>query len=467
MNNIDNHLPTHELQALDASHHLHPFTDTAQINARGTRVITKAEGVYLTDSEGVNLLDAMAGLWCVNIGYGRRELAEVATRQMIQLPYYNTFFMTSHPPVIELSAKLATLAPGDLNRVFFAGSGSEANDTNLRFVRHYWASMGKRDKTIIIARKNGYHGSTVGSASLGGMSGMHAQGGLPIPGIEHINQPYWYREGGDTSPEKFGLMRARELEETIERLGEGNVAAFIAEPIQGAGGVIIPPATYWPEIQRICDEREILLIVDEVICGFGRTGNWFGCETFGIRPDIITIAKGLSSGYQPIGGSIISEKIAEEFSANGGEFNHGYTYSGHPVASAVALENLRILDEENIVTNVAETTGPYLREKWLQLGDHPLVGEARICGMMGALELVADKNLRQPFLADEGTVGFICREHAFANGLIMRHVGDKMVISPPLVITKNEIDELVVLAHKTLDQTHTQLKAQGLMKGFA
>ncbi|MCF6321678.1 MAG: aspartate aminotransferase family protein [Rhizobiaceae bacterium] len=464
MNLVDNHLPTQELQALDAAHHMHPFSDTGQLNTKGVRVITKAQGVYLTDSDGNRLLDGMAGLWCVNIGYGRRELGEVAARQMTQLPYYNTFFQTSHPPVIELSRQLAKLAPGDLNRVFFAGSGSEANDTNIRFVRHYWASQDKPEKTVIIARKNGYHGSTIGAASLGGMSAMHAQGGLPIADIEYINQPYWYREGGELSPEEFGLLRARELEETIERLGENKVAAFIAEPVQGAGGVIIPPDTYWPEIQRICDKYEILLIVDEVICGFGRTGNWFGSETFNIKPDIITIAKGMSSGYQPIGGSIISEKIAKIFEDKAGEFNHGYTYSGHPVACAVASENLRILEEENIVDRVADDTGPYLREKWQSLSDHPLVGEARICGMMGALELVADKSGRKPFASEEGTVGFICREHSFANGLIMRHVGDKMIISPPLVISRSEIDELVELAHKTLDQTLEELNKQGLMQ---
>ena len=464
MNILDNHRATNELQALDAAHHLHPFTDTAQINAKGTRVITHASGVHLTDSNGEKLLDGMAGLWCVNIGYGRNELANAAARQMSQLPYYNTFFKTSHPPVIELSSTLARLAPGDLNRVFYAGSGSEANDTNIRFARHYWTSLGKPDKSIIIARKNGYHGSTLGAASLGGMSAMHAQGGLPIADIEHIAQPYWYAEGGDSSPEEFGFACARELEKTIDRLGEENVAAFIAEPVQGAGGVIIPPSTYWPEIQRICDAHEILLVVDEVICGFGRTGNWFGSQTFGIRPDIITIAKGMSSGYLPIGGSIIREEIAEVFGQKGGEFNHGYTYSGHPVACAVAIENLRIMEEEDIVTTVADVTAPYMEERWLSLADHPLVGEARIVGMMGALELAPEKSSRKPFASDEGDVGLICREHSFSNGLIMRHVGDKMVISPPLVITKSEIDKLVDLAHKSLDQTYAELKQRGMLK---
>ncbi|MCP4185038.1 MAG: aspartate aminotransferase family protein [Hyphomicrobiales bacterium] len=464
MNILDNHRATDELQALDAAHHLHPFTDTAQINANGARVITHASGVHLTDSNGEKLLDGMAGLWCVNIGYGRKELANAAARQMSQLPYYNTFFQTTHPPVIELSSTLARLAPADLNRVFYAGSGSEANDTNIRFARHYWASLGKPDKSIIIARKNGYHGSTLGAASLGGMSAMHAQGGLPIPDVEHIAQPYWYAEGRDNSPEEFGIACARELEFAIARLGEKNVAAFIAEPVQGAGGVIIPPSTYWPEIQRICDAHEILLIVDEVICGFGRTGNWFGSETFGIRPDIITIAKGMSSGYLPIGGSIIREEIAEVFSQKGGEFVHGYTYSGHPVACAVAIENLRIMEEEDVIATVADVSAPYLEERWLSLADHPLVGEARIVGMMGALELAPEKSSRKPFASDEGDVGLICREHSFSNGLIMRHVGDKMVMSPPLVITKSEIDELVELAHMSLDQTYADLKQRGMLK---
>ena len=464
MDHLTNFPSTADMQASDAAHHLHPFTDTAEINEKGARIITGADGVYLKDSEGNTMLDAMAGLWCVNIGYGRKELADVAYRQMQELPYYNTFFMTSHPPVIALSEKIADLMPGDLNRVFFAGSGSEANDTNIRLVRHYWASMGKPNKRIIISRKNAYHGSSMGSGSLGGMTGMHAQGGMPIPDITHIDQPYWYAEGGELSPEEFGLQRARALEAEIERLGEENVAAFIAEPVQGAGGVIIPPSTYWPEIQRICDAHEILLIADEVICAFGRTGNWFGSQTFNIRPDIMTIAKGLSSGYQPIGGSVISEKMAKDLDEHGGEFAHGYTYSGHPVASAVALENLRIMEEEQIVDTVRDTTAPYLTEKWAALADHPLVGEARNIGMMGALELTPDKSARAPFAAEAGTVGVICREFCFANGLVMRHVGDKMIISPPLVISNSEIDELADKAWKCLDLTLAEAKSRGLME---
>ncbi len=463
MDHLANHPTTADMQAADAAHHLHPFTDTAALNEKGARIITSAKGVMLRDSEGNDILDAMAGLWCVNIGYGRNELADVASRQMRELPYYNTFFQTSHPPVIALAEKIAALTPGDLNRTFFSCGGSDANDTNIRLVRHYWAALGKPGKRHIIARKNGYHGSAMGSASLGGMAAMHAQGGLPIPDISHIAQPYWYGEGGDLSPEEFGLKAARALAEEIERVGEDNVAAFIAEPVQGAGGVIVPPSTYWPEIQRICDAHEILLIADEVITGFGRTGAWFGAQTYGIRPDIITIAKGLSSGYQPIGGSVLSEHVAAVFAEKGGEFNHGYTYSGHPVAAAVALENLRILEEEGIVDTVARDTGPYLATRWAELGEHPLVGEARISGMMAALELSPDATGRKAF-AEAGAAGLICRDHCFAGNLVMRHVGDKMIISPPLVISRAEIDVLIERAHKALDLTMVDLKAQGLMR---
>ncbi|WP_170596521.1 aspartate aminotransferase family protein [Ruegeria arenilitoris] len=462
MSTITNHMPTAELQALDAAHHLHPFSANGALGKEGARVITRAKGVYLTDSEGEEILDAMAGLWCVNVGYGRDELAEVAARQMRELPYYNTFFKTTHVPAIALAAKLAELAPGGLNHVFFAAGGSEANDTNIRLVRTYWAEKGHPNKNIIISRHNAYHGSSVGSASLGGMAGMHAQGGIPIPNIHHINQPNWWAEGGDMTPEEFGLARAHELEEAILELGEDRVAAFIAEPVQGAGGVIVAPDTYWPEIQRICDKYDILLIADEVICGFGRTGSWFGSQTMNIRPHIMTIAKGLSSGYAPIGGSIVNDEIAEVI--GGTEFNHGYTYSGHPVAAAVALENLRILEEEKIVEHVRDVAAPYLKQKWEALVDHPLVGEAKIVGMMASIALTPDKASRAKFASDPGTVGYICRDRCFANNLIMRHVGDRMIISPPLVLTPADIDEMFVRIYKSLDEAQAEIIAQGLMK---
>jgi len=463
MRQITNHLPTADLQALDAAHHMHPFTTNDDLAKKGARIITRADGVTLTDSEGNQIIDGMAGLWCVNIGYGRKELADVAHRQMMDLPFYNTFFQTSHVPAIALAARIAELAPGDLNHVFFACSGSEANDTNIRMVRHYWALKGKPEKSVIISRKNGYHGSSLGSGSLGGMAAMHAQGGMPIPDIAHIDQPDWYSEGGDMTPEDFGLARARQLEEKIIELGVDRVAAFIGEPIQGAGGVIVPPATYWPEIQRICDHYGILLIADEVITGFGRTGNWFGCQTMGIRPHIMTIAKGLSSGYAPIGGSVVCDEVAQTIA--GDEFNHGYTYSGHPVAAAVALENLRIIEEEQVLDHVRDVAHPYLAERWHALGDHPLIDDTQLVGLMGSLALVPETGARTRFAADAGTAGYIVRERCFANNVIMRHVGDRMIIAPPLVITRDQIDDLMDRATVALTEGYEQLKSDGLLKG--
>ncbi|MEH6785915.1 MAG: aspartate aminotransferase family protein [Paracoccus sp. (in: a-proteobacteria)] len=461
MTMIQNHLPTAELQAIDAAHHMHPFTAGAELSAKGARVITRAEGVFLTDSDGNEILDGMAGLWCVNIGYGREELVQAAAEQMRQLPFYNTFFQTTHIPALSLAKRLAELAPGDLNHVFFNGSGSDSNDTNLRIVRHFWAAQGQPEKQVVISRWNGYHGSTMGAASLGGMKGMHAQGGLPIPGIVHIDQPDWWSEGGDMTPEEFGLERARQLEAKIEEIGPDKVAAFIAEPVQGAGGVIVPPETYWPEINRILAKYDILLIADEVICGFGRTGNWFGSQTMGMTPDIMTIAKGLTSGYAPMGGSILSDRVAKVINETG-EFAHGYTYSAHPVAAAVALENLRILDEDGIVDRVAKVTAPYLKARWESLTDHPMVGEAKIVGMMGSIALTPDKDSRAGFAADAGTVGLICRERCFANNLVMRHVGDRMIISPPLVISESEIDLLIERARTSIDQACQLVREQGL-----
>lgn len=443
---------------MDAEHHLHPFCDNGLLARKGTRIITRAEGVYVWDAEGHKLLDAFAGLWCVNLGYGRRELIDAAARQMQELPYYNSFFQCTSRPTIELAELITSLAPESISHAFFTGSGSEANDTILRMVRHFWAVQGKPERFNVIGRRNGYHGSTVAGASLGGMEAMHRQGGLPIPGIHHINQPYWFQEGGDLSPDEFGLQRARELEEKILELGPETVAAFIAEPIQGAGGVIIPPASYWPEIQRICRQYDVLLIVDEVICGFGRTGKWFGCDYFHVQPDIMPVAKGISSGYLPIGAVMFSRRIAEVLMEKGGELAHGYTYSGHPVCAAVALENVRILQRENIVERVDTDTGPYLQKRWLQLAGHPLVGEARIAGLVGAIELVPDKPARTPF-RERGKAGAMCRDFALDNGLILRATHDSMLLSPPLVITHEQIDELIDKTVRALDLTLEALRA--------
>lgn len=451
MKNPNSNPQTRQWQMLSRDHHLPPFTDYRQLNARGPRIITRASGVHLWDSEGNRILDGMAGLWCVNIGYGREELVEAASRQMRELPYYNLFFQTAHPPALELAKAIAELAPEGMNHVFFTGSGSEANDTVLRMVRHYWAVKGRPSKKVVIGRWNGYHGSTVAGVSLGGMKAMHGQGDLPIPGIEHIDQPYWYGEGGDLDPEEFGTRVAEQLESKILDLGEENVAAFIAEPIQGAGGVIIPPSSYWPKIREILDKYDILFAADEVICGFGRTGEWFGSQHYGLTPDFMSIAKGLTSGYLPMGGVVVRDEVVEVLE-EGGEFYHGFTYSGHPVAAAVALENIRILREEGIVERVRNETAPYLQRRWRQLAEHPLVGEARGIGMVAALELVKNKRSRERFPADLA-VGLQCREHCFGNGLVMRAVGDTMIIAPPLVIDPVEIDELITKAHRSLDQT--------------
>ncbi|MGF1446293.1 MAG: aspartate aminotransferase family protein [Pikeienuella sp.] len=461
MNITPNLRPTGDYQAMDAAHHWHPQSDMAQVNARGSRVWVSGEGVWLTDSEGARLIDGMAGLWCVNAGYGRTEIADAVHEQMRRLPYYNTFFQCTHTAAAEFSEALSEVMPEGFSRVFYANSGSEANDTVFRLARVYWDVMGKPKKKTFIARKNGYHGSSVASASLGGMSWMHVQSGLPIPGVHHIGQPYWFGEAEPgESPHDFGLRRARELETAIDRIGEENVCAFIAEPIQGAGGVIVPPESYWPEIQRICDNREILLVADEVICGFGRTGNWWGSETFGIRPDLMAIAKGMTSGYVPMGGVLISDKVAEPVLEKLGEFAHGYTYSGHPAACAAGLANLRILREERLVERVRDDIGPYFQERWMALGAHPLVGEARMVGLIGALELVADKARRRRF-ADEGRTGLEARELSLANGLIMRATRDTLLISPPLCITEAEVDLLVARAAKTLDDLQAQKRAAG------
>lgn len=443
---------TREWQQADADHFLHPFTDFAGLAKKGSRIITKADNIYLWDSDGHKILDAMSGLWCVNVGYGQTSLVDAATRQMKELPFYNAFFQTSTPPAIELAELLSKVTPPQFKHVFFTGSGSEGNDTVVRMVRRYWDILGQPERQVIISRNNGYHGSTMAGASLGGMSGMHAQGGLPIPNITHIDQPYWWENGAGMSRDEFGKVAASWLEERILSVGPEKVAAFIGEPVQGAGGVIVPPATYWPEIQRICDKYGILLVSDEVICGFGRTGNWFGCETMGTKPDLMTFAKGVTSGYIPLGGVMVGERMAKVLIEQGGEFNHGFTYSGHPVACAVALANIRLIQQQKLVEHVHDDVGPYLAQQFASLNDHPLVGETQTCGLMGAVLLVKDKAKHQAFPSNL-EVGMVCRGHCFGNGLIMRAVGDRMIIAPPLVITRAQIDEMMVLIRRCLDLT--------------
>jgi putrescine aminotransferase len=459
-------LDTKALQAMDSAHYIHSFTDHGDLATRGARVMTHAEGIYVWDSEGHKILDGMSGLWCVNVGYGRKELADAAYQQMMTLPYYNSFFQTTNVPAAKLAAKLASLAPKvvdrSFNHVFYSSSGSESNDTNVRMVRRYWDLLGQPQRKTIIGRHNAYHGSTMAGASLGGMSGMHAQGDLPIPNITHIDQPYYFENAlpGESEAD-FGLRAAGWLETKILELGADKVAAFIGEPVQGAGGVIIPPATYWPEIQRIVDKYGILLISDEVICAFGRLGHWFAYEKFGYKPDLVTFAKGVTSGYIPLGGVMVGNRVAEVLIEKGGEFNHGYTYSGHPVACAVALANLELMEREKLVSRVKDDIGPYLAKRFAELNSHPLVGLAETCGFTAGLVLVKSKQTPTPFDSKLG-VGMICRGHCFANGLIMRAVGDRMIIAPPLTMTHAQIDEMMALILRCLNLTMADLEQKGL-----
>ncbi len=448
-----------ELKRLDIAHHLPAQADWQEIeDLGGSRIITHAEGCYIYDGDGNRILDGMAGLWCVTVGYGRTELAEVAAAQMKELPFYNTFFKTATPPTVMLAQKIASLTQNRLPHVFFNASGSEANDTIFRMVRTYWKLKGEPKRSIFISRWNAYHGSTVAGVSLGGMKMMHAQGDLPIPGIEHVRQPYWYGEGREMSPEDFGTLCAQAIEERILAVGPENVAAFIGEPIQGAGGVIIPPANYWPQVEAICRKYGILLICDEVICGFGRTGNMWGHETVGVKPDIIAMAKGLSSGYLPISAVAVSAEIVKVMKT-GGDFVHGFTYSGHPVAAAVALRNIEIIEREGLVERTRSETGPYLAKALARLSEHPLVGEVRSVGLIGAVEIVADKVSGARFGGSEGTAGPMVRDLCIANGLMVRGIRDSIVMCPPLIITIEQIDELVGKIRKALDEAEPRLRA--------
>jgi len=448
---------TKHWQALDAAHHVHPFSDTTALNKEGVRIITRGRGVYLWDSDGKKIIDGMAGLWCVQVGYGNEELAEAGYEALKTLPYYNHFFKTSNPWTIELAAKLAALLPAGHDHVLFANSGSEANDSALKLIRYFWNREGRLEKKIHLSRDYSYHGVTFAAASLSGLTPMHPQWDLPLPGFEKIPTPYWYGAKaagyGDIDPDAFGLLIAEKLETKILELGADRVASFSAEPIQGAGGVIFPPATYWHEVQRICAKYDVLLHLDEVVTGFGRTGEWFGAQTYRIAPDIMTMAKGLSSGYQPISAISLGTRMAATILSANEELVHGYTYSGHPVASAVALKNLEVIERERLVPRVKTEIGPYLqrrlREAFL---DHPIVGEVRCVGLLAAVELVRDKRERK-FFPDPGTIGTHCRNYCFNDGLICRAIRDTMVLAPPLIIRENEIDEIVAKLKSAIDRT--------------
>jgi putrescine---pyruvate transaminase len=448
-----------QLQEIDAAHHLHPFTDHKDLRHAGSRMITRAEGPFVYDSEGKQILDGMAGLWCVNIGYGRNELAEAAYAQMKELPYYNSFFKCTTPTPVLLAKRLAEIAPSNMNQVFYGSSGSEANDTALRLVRHYWALEGKPQKNRIISRNWAYHGSTITGTSLGGMAAMHGQLNGAVPNIVHVMPPYGFelaRPG--ESDHDFGLRAAKAVEDAILEAGAENVAAFIGEPVMGAGGVKIAPDSYWPEIQRICRKHDVLLMLDEVITGYGRTGEWFAAQSLGIEADTITTAKALTSGYQPLSALLVGDRIASTLVEKGGEFYHGYTYSGHPVACAVALANLDIIEKEGLIDRVRDETGPYLAKALRErLAGHGIVGEVRSIGLMAAIEIVKDKESRVRF-ENGGFAAATVRDHAIAGGMMMRAVGDTMILSPPLIWTKDTIDMACDRIGKALDLAERDLR---------
>lgn len=449
-------------RALDAAHHIHPFTETQALNREGVRVIVRGRGIYIWDSDGHRLIDGMAGLWCMQLGYGNKELARAGFEALSRLAYYNHFFKTTNPWTVELAAKLATILPSGHSRILFANSGSEANDTALKLLRYYWNRMGKPGKKLHLSRALSYHGVTMAAASLSGITPMHPQWDLPLPGFAKVPAPYWYgakQAGyGDMDENEFGRQIARETEEAILKIGPERIASFSAEPVQGAGGLIVPPASYWPALAPLLKKYDILLHTDEVITGFGRLGAWFGSDYYGLKPDIMTMAKGMSSGYQPISAVSLGTRMGDAIASADEELVHGYTYSGHPVACAVALKNIAILEREHLVAHVKDSIGPYFQRRLREIFEgHRLVGEVRGIGLLAAIELVEDKEERRPFPRERGA-GTICRDHCFRNGLVMRAIRDTMVLAPSLIISEDEVEKLLAKAKRCIDLTAKDLK---------
>jgi 4-aminobutyrate--pyruvate transaminase len=450
----------------DLAYHLHPSTNLRQVQTEGPLVITRGDGVYVFDEHGQRYLEGMAGLWCASLGFSESRLAEAAHRQMLELPFYHSFAGKVPAIATELAEKLVSIAPGKLARAIFATSGSEANDTAIKLVWYYNNALGRPEKKKIIGRQKGYHGMTVAAASVTGLAFVHGDFDLPRGGFLHAGCPHHYRFGrpGETE-EQFATRLASELDELIVREGPGTVAAFFAEPVMGAGGVIVPPATYFEKIQPVLSKHGVLLVADEVICGFGRTGNMFGSQTFHVEPDIVTCAKALTSGYLPMSATLVSAPIYEVLLAQSdklGIFGHGYTYSAHPVPAAVALETLRIYEERDIVGHVRRV-GPRLQAGLRRLSEHPLVGEARGIGLIGALELVRDRNTRASF-DPKAAVGAYLVKRAQAHGAILRNMaGDVIAFSPPLIISESEIDALLQCTALALDDTLAMVRERRLL----
>jgi 4-aminobutyrate--pyruvate transaminase len=447
----------------DIAYHLHPYTNARKNEAEGSLILDRGEGVYVIDDEGNRYLEALGGLWCAGLGFSEKRLVEAATKQMAKLPYYHSFAQRTATPVVDLAEKVVQITPPQLTKVFFANSGSEANDTAMKMVWYYNNALGRPQKKKIISRIKGYHGVTIAAASLSAMPYVQADFDVPIANVIHTGCPHYYRFAlAGESEEDFVDRLARELEELIVKEGPDTVAAFIGEPLQGAGGVLVPPQGYWRKIQAVLKKYDVLLIADEVITGFGRTGNLFGCETFGIRPDMMTLAKQLSSAYMPISAVLVSDPIYQAIadnSAKRGNFGHGYTYSAHPVAAAVALETLKIYEERDIVGHV-RAMAPLLQDGLRRFAGHPLVGEVRGIGLIAAVELVADKAAKTPF-DPLGKVGGYFAARAQAHGVIFRNLGDTIACCPPMIINEAEIAELLAAFGKALDETAAWLAEAG------
>ena len=453
-----------ELARTDIDAVLHPYTNLAKHSETGPLVITHGKGIYVYDEQGKEYIEGLAGLWCTSLGFGEEELAAAAERQMRELPYYHNFNHKAAKPVIELADKLKQMAPVPMSKVFFANSGSEANDTAIKMIWYYNNARGRPNKKKIISRQRAYHGVTIATASLTGLPNNHRDFDLPIERILHTDSPHFYRDAnqGETE-EEFADRLALNLEALIEGEGADTIAAFIAEPVMGAGGVIPPPTTYFEKIQPILKRHDILFLDDEVICGFGRTGNMFGAETYDLQPDAMSMAKALSSAYLPISAVMISEDIfqaAVEESAKIGTFGHGFTYSGHPVPAAVATRTLELYEERNIIGHVQRIT-PKFQERLRSFADHPLVGEARGVGLIGALELVADKTSKRSFAPFQG-VGARAAAITEQEGLIVRALGDSIGFCPPLIITEAEIDEMFNRFSRALGATEAWVAREGL-----
>lgn len=452
----------------DIAYVMHPYTNQEKHREVGPLILEKGDGVWVTDDNGKRYIEGMAGLWCTSLGYGEQRLIDAAVQQFHDLPYSHLFAHKSTNPAIDLAERLVTMAPGDMAQAFFNNSGSEANDTVVKIVWYYNNALGRPNKKKIISRIKGYHGVTVASASMTGLPANHIDFDLPIANIMHTDCPHHYRFANKgESEEEFATRLADNLEQMILEEGPDTVAAFIAEPIMGAGGVIVPPKTYFEKIQAVLRKYDILMVADEVICGFGRTGKMFGCEQFGIEPDIMSVAKALSSAYLPISATLVNKKVADVVTRNSGKigtFGHGYTYSGHPVAAAVAVETLKIYEERNILAHVNDVA-PHLQDGLRKLKDHPLVGEVRGMGLIGAVELVANKETRENFDPKLGVAPQLVAR-AQEHGVILRAMmGDAIAFSPPLIITGEELDLVVDGFAKALDETADWLKAEGHWNG--